>query len=77
MSLGKVMAISFDRPYLLGNLLVKDASNVISTHVYSLGLQSGRFDFATAIGLFQSVIGVILILIVNALAKKFGEEGIL
>lgn len=77
MSLGKVMSIGFDRPYLLGNVLVKDTSNVISTHVYTLGLQTGRFDFATAIGLFQSVIGVILILIVNQLAKKFGEEGIL
>lgn len=77
MSLGKVMAISFDRPYLLGNVLVKDTANVISTHVYTLGLQTGRFDFATAIGLFQSVIGVVLILVVNQLAKKFGEEGIL
>ena len=77
MSLGKVMSIGFDRPYLLGNVLVKDASNVISTHVYTLGLQTGRFDFATAIGLFQSVIGVVLILIVNQLAKKFGEEGVL
>ncbi|NLP47186.1 MAG: sugar ABC transporter permease [Epulopiscium sp.] len=77
MNLGKIMSISFDRPYLLGNVLVKDTANVISTHVYTLGLQSGRFDFATAIGLFQSVIGVILILIVNQLAQKFGEEGIL
>ncbi len=77
MNLGKVMSISFDRPYLLGNVLVKDTANVISTHVYTLGLQTGRFDFATAIGLFQSAIGVILILIVNQLAKKFGEEGIL
>ena len=77
MNLGKIMLISFDRPYLLGNVLVKDTANVISTHVFTLGLQTGRFDFATAIGLFQSVIGVILILIVNTLAKKFGEEGIL
>lgn len=77
MNLGKVMSISFDRPYLLGNVLVKDTANVISTHVFTLGLQTGRFDFATAIGLFQSVVGVILILIVNELAKKFGEEGIL
>lgn len=77
MNLGKVMSIGFDRPYLLGNVLVKDTANVISTHVYTLGLQTGRFDFATSIGLFQSVIGVILILIVNQLAKKFGEEGIL
>jgi len=77
MSLGKVITIGFDRPYMMGNTLVKDVSEVISTYVYSVGLQAGRFDFATAIGLFQSVVGVILILVVNALAKKFGEEGII
>lgn len=77
MNLGKVMSISFERPFMLANVLVKDTANVISTHVYTLGLQTGRFDFATAIGLFQSVVGVVLILVVNQLAKKFGEEGIL
>ncbi|MEG0688286.1 MAG: ABC transporter permease subunit [Hungatella sp.] len=77
MKLGKIMSISFDRPYLLGNTLVKDASNVISTHVYSLGIQAARFDFATAIGLFQSIVGIILILTANQIAKRFGEEGII
>lgn len=77
MNLGKIMSISFDRPYFMSNLLVKDTANVISTHVYTLGLQTGRFDFATAIGLFQSVVGVILILSVNQFAKHLGEEGIL
>lgn len=77
MSLGKVMSIDFDRPYMMGNTLVKDASNVISTYVYSVGLQSGRYDFAAAVGVFQSVVGVILVLTVNKMAKKFGEEGII
>ncbi len=77
MQLGKVVSIGFDRPYMMGNTLVKDVSEVISTYVYSVGLQSGRFDFATAVGLFQSVVGVILILIVNEIAKRIGEEGIL
>jgi putative aldouronate transport system permease protein len=77
MKLGQVVSISFDRPYMMGNTIVKDVSNVISTYVYSVGLQSARFDFATAVGLFQSVVGVVLILVVNELAKKFGEDGIL
>lgn len=77
MSLGHVMSISFDRPYMMGNVLVRDVSNVISTYVFSIGLQSGRFDFAAAVGLFQSVIGVTLVLIVNYMAKKFGEDGII
>ncbi|QOV18387.1 sugar ABC transporter permease [Blautia liquoris] len=77
MQLGKIISIDFDRPYMLGNTLVKSASDVISTYVYNVGLQSGRFDFATAVGLFQSVVGIILILSVNQISKKIGEEGIM
>lgn len=77
MQLGKIVSIDFDRPYMLGNTLVKSASSVISTYVYSVGLQSGRFDFATAVGLFQSVVGIVLILSVNKISKKMGEEGIM
>jgi putative aldouronate transport system permease protein len=77
MQLGKIVSIDFDRPYMLGNTLVKSASNVISTYVYNVGLQAGRFDFATAVGLFQSVVGIILILSVNKISKSMGEEGIM
>lgn len=77
MQLGKIVSIDFDRPYMLGNTLVKSASDVISTFVYSIGLQSGRFDFATAVGLFQSVVGIILVLSVNKISKSMGEEGIM
>ena len=71
------MTNGFERPYLMGNILVKDVSNVIRTHVYTLGVQACRFDFATANGLVQAEVGIVLILTTNALAKKFGEEGIM
>ena len=77
MQLGKIVSIDFDRPYMMGNTLVKSASDVISTYVYSVGLQAGRFDFATAVGLFQSVVGIVMILSVNQISKKMGEEGIM
>lgn len=77
MQLGKIVSIDFDRPYMMGNTLVKSASDVISTYVYNVGLQAGRFDFATAVGLFQSVVGIALILSVNKISKKMGEEGIM
>lgn len=77
MQLGKIVAIGFEKPYLMGNVLVKDVSSVISTYVYTLGLQSGRFDYATAIGLFQSVVGIAMIILANSISKKFGEEGIM
>ena len=76
MQIGKLVTISFDRPYLMGNTMVRDASNVISTYVYSIGLAAGRFDFATAVGLFQTVVGVVLVLSANWVIKKMGQEGI-
>lgn len=77
LSVGNIMSISFDRPYLMGNALVSDASSVISTYAYTVGITSGRFDYATAIGLFQSVVGIILIFCADRVSKKLGEEGIL
>ncbi len=77
MQVGKLVNISFDRPYMMGNTLVKDASEVISTYVYSVGLAAGRFDFATAVGLFQTVVGVVLVMSANAIIKKMGQEGIM
>lgn len=77
MQIGKLVNISFDRPYMMGNTLVKSASDVISTYVYSVGLAAGRFDFATAVGLFQTVVGIVLVLSANAVIKKMGQEGIM
>jgi putative aldouronate transport system permease protein len=76
MNMGKILSISFERPYLLGNVLVENASSVISVYTYRMGLQAGMYDFATAIGLFQSVVGLVMVLAVNQLAKKLGEEGL-
>lgn len=77
LQLGRIMNISFDRPFLLQNSLVTDVSKVISIYVYEMGLQSARFDFATAVGLFQSLVGLIMLVTVNQIAKKMGEEGVM
>ena len=61
LNIGQMMNISFDRPYILGNTLVQDYCDVLSTFVYRTGITNGKFDRATAIGLFQSVVGLILI----------------
>ena len=76
MSLGRILGIEFDRPYALGNKMVSDVSNVISTFVYTYGIRGLQFSLTTAVGLFQSVIGVIFLLTANTIAKKFGERGI-
>lgn len=74
--MGKMMSISFDAPYILGNSFVTDVSDVISTFVYRVGLGASRFNIATAVGLFQSLIGMILVLITNFVAERLGEDGL-
>lgn len=76
LSLGRILGSEFDRPYALGNHLVNSVSNVIATFVYTNGIRGLQFSLTTAVGLFQSVVGVIFVLTANAIAKKFGERGI-
>ena len=73
---GQMMNISFDRPYVLGNAMVQNYCDVLSTFVYRAGITNSQFARATAIGLFQSVVGMILITSANLVTKKLGEEGI-
>lgn len=76
LNVGQMMNISFDRPYILGNTLVQDYCDVLSTFVYRTGITNAKFDRATAIGLFQSVVGLIMISGANFVTKKLGEDGI-
>lgn len=76
MRVGQMMTIGFERPYVMGNALVTDFSDVLSTFVYRLGLQSGMFGLSTAAGLFQSVVGLVLITSANWVSKRLGEQGI-
>jgi putative aldouronate transport system permease protein len=77
MNLGRIMNISFEKPYLMSNAVVRDEVQVISTYVYSVGLQAGRYDYAAAVGIFQSVVALVMVLTANWAAKKLGEEGIM
>lgn len=76
-NLGRIMGSSFERPFTLSNTMVTDTADVISIFVYRYGLQNVRYNLATAVGLFQSVIGFALVLITNYVAKRSGEQGIM
>jgi len=76
LSLGRILGSEFDQPYALGNALVNSVSNVIATFVYSYGIRGLQFSLSTAVGLFQSVICVIFLLMADYLAKRTGERGI-
>ncbi|MGG1515635.1 ABC transporter permease subunit [Paenibacillus oryzisoli] len=74
LSMGKVMEVGFDHVYNLQNAVVSSASNVISTYIYTTGIQGGMYSITTAMGLFEAVIGLILVLGANRVAKKFNQS---
>lgn len=76
LNLGRILNISFERPYTMGNYMVRNVSDVISTYVYRVGIESQQFSLATAVGLFQSVVCVIFLVAANIICERLGERGI-
>ncbi|UVI33381.1 ABC transporter permease [Paenibacillus spongiae] len=70
LDVGGLMYAGFEQLYLLSNPAVASIGTILDTHVIQSGLKQGRFGYATAAGLFQSVIGLILVLIVNRVSKR-------
>ncbi|MGP0583473.1 ABC transporter permease [Paenibacillus timonensis] len=77
MNLGRVMEGSFERIFALQNKATSEFTTTIPVLVYRWGIESGNFSRATALGLFQSVIGLVLVLLADRVAKKLGEDGLL
>lgn len=77
MNLGKIMGGSFENVYALMNQATTEFTTTIPVLVYRLGLSNGKYSEATALGLFQSVVGLILVVAADRVAKKLGEEGLL
>ena len=77
MNLGRIMGGSFERIFALSNVAATEFTTTIPVLVYRWGIQSMNFSRATALGLFQAVIGLIMVLSSNYFAKKLGEEGLL
>lgn len=76
LSCGNVLSVGFEKVFLLQNSLNLSASQIISTYVYEIGLRGGQFSYSTAIGLFNNIINIILLNIVNRIAKKLSGSGI-
>lgn len=77
LNISKMMTIGLDAPLLLGNDRVMNVSEVISTYTYRLGIESAKYSESTAIGLFQSVVNIIILVAADKFAKAIGEEGII
>ncbi len=70
LSIGGAVNVGFDQIYVLTNPTVNNISDVVSTYVYRVGLQQMQFSLTSAMGLFQSVLGMIMVVMTNRLAKK-------
>jgi len=74
---GGIMAIGFEKAYLMQTTMNLPTSEIIPTYVYKVGLQAGDYAYSAAVGLFNSVINVILLIVVNYIVKKLNEgEGL-
>ncbi|MGP3972377.1 ABC transporter permease, partial [Streptomyces sp. 6N223] len=76
LSVGNIMAIGFEKAFLLQNTLNLSASEIIPTYVYKVGLINADFSQATAIGLLNSVVNLCLLLFVNFIAKRITGSGV-
>jgi putative aldouronate transport system permease protein len=74
--LGHMMDVGFEQVFLMYNGAVSEVAEVFDTYVYRVGIQQGQFSFSTAAGLFKSVVGLVLVVGANKLAKKLGQDGI-
>lgn len=74
--LGQVMNVGYEKILLLSNSSIMDVTEVISTYVYRVGLVNRSYSYATAVGLFNSVINIILLLITNKISRKVSETSL-
>jgi putative aldouronate transport system permease protein len=76
LNVGNLLGVGFEKVYLMQNPLNLGTSEIIATYVYKVGLLNSNFSFATAVGLFNSVVNMILLLLVNSFAKRVSETSL-
>jgi putative aldouronate transport system permease protein len=74
--IGHLMSSDFEQILVLQNNLVRSVSDVFATYVYRVGLGQAQYSFATCVGIFESVVAIVLIVSANRVAKMLGEEGL-
>ena len=75
--MGSVMSVGFEKVYLLQNTLNSSTSEIISTYVYKMGLVSNQYSLSSAIGLFNNLINLILLIAVNQISKKISDTSLI
>ncbi len=77
LNMGGILNVGFDKIFLMQNSLNLGVSEVISTYVYSVGIKSSQFSFGAAVGLFNTVINFVFLMITNFLSKKVTGSGLM
>lgn len=73
---GNLLSTNFDQIFVLKNALNLDASNVLDLYVYKMGIEASRYGYATAIGLFRSVISLILLVCTNSISRRLSDTSL-
>ncbi|PLR73591.1 ABC transporter permease [Bacillus sp. UMB0728] len=76
LQMGNILEVGFEQVFILLNPLVYNVGDVFETYVYRVGVTQGQFSYTTAVGLFKSVIALILVVAANKFAKKLGQNGL-
>ena len=76
LALGGIMSVGFEKVYLMQNSMNADSSEIIATFVYKIGLINSNISYATAVGIFNSIVNTILLVSVNAAAKRIGQSSL-
>ena len=76
LEIGKMMDVGFEQIYVLANSQVYSVGDVLSTYIYRIGIGQAQFSITTAIGLFQSAIGLVLIVSANSICKKLFDKNL-
>lgn len=77
MNMGNILNVGFDKVFLMQNSLNLGASQVISTYVYTVGIKSSQFSFGAAVGLFNTVINFVFLLVTNYVSKRSTGTGLM
>jgi putative aldouronate transport system permease protein len=76
LNMGSLLSVGFEKVFLMQNSLNMQASDIISTHVYRKGIIDGQYSYSAAVGLFNSIVNFILLVVVNRIARKVNDTSL-
>ena len=76
LAIGNILSVGYEKVFLLQNGMNLSVSEVISTYVFKTGVQQAQYSFATAVGIFNSVVNMILLVLSNAVARRISETSL-